>query len=594
MSHELFETEWNIEKKARVGETITHLLAVKNIQIDLSGDRLDALEWIINHVKFYTLYGDSLHKVLGCVSEIILDKPWLHDNGLTPKFIMRHPQWEWDWEELSRDIFIGFSFDLLKKTCNAPWQWRHISAKSDLTMAFIEDNIEFPWDWSQFHCSNDITVEFVQKYIDKPWDWDDLSSMTNLTFEFVKKHMKRPWNWRKLSHHENLTFEFIEANIYYMPWDWYSLSSLEYIPVSFVKNHMDKPWDWEALIACSNLTFEFVNEHMTKPYWDILSKHDNLNFKTVEKHINNPWDWYSLSDHRNLTEEFLLHHLHYPWNWDAIISNRVFSLKFISANKELLWQSSSACAHTNWDALSNNPNVTPEFIEEHIDEPWNWSALSAFNERLTSEFIEKHIDKPWSFNRLCTNDCLSLSCEFVEKHINENWYWGGDADFRDTCGLSENTNLTCEFVIKHMDKDWNWDRLIATNTNLTCEFFLDHLSTNNQEDDCDWHFIFTNKHLTFQFLKERVMDDELDKPMSDFSEMRLYDNEFSIDHENFLRACWRKEFMRLGGLYNQIVERICKPPCLTDPDYEPKMDAFIAKMHHLGFDLYQQETDTFV
>ena len=59
MSHELFETEWNIEKKERVGETITHLLAVKNIQIDLSGDRLDALEWIINHVKFYTLYGDS-------------------------------------------------------------------------------------------------------------------------------------------------------------------------------------------------------------------------------------------------------------------------------------------------------------------------------------------------------------------------------------------------------------------------------------------------------------------------------------------------------------------------------------------------------
>jgi hypothetical protein len=88
MSYKLFESEWNTEKRARIMETITHLLAIKNMKIDLSGDGLDALEWIISNVKYYAYFGDSLPTMLSYASEIVLDKPWLRDNGLTPKFIL--------------------------------------------------------------------------------------------------------------------------------------------------------------------------------------------------------------------------------------------------------------------------------------------------------------------------------------------------------------------------------------------------------------------------------------------------------------------------------------------------------------------------
>ncbi len=73
--------------------------------------------------------------------------------------------------------------------------------------------------------------------------------------------------------------------------------------------------------------------------------------------------------------------------------------------------------------LSNNPSITPEFIEKYIDRPWTWGWCGLSNNpSITPEFIEKHIDKPWSFNYL---DNQSIPFEFIEKHIDSGkpWDW---------------------------------------------------------------------------------------------------------------------------------------------------------------------------
>ena len=38
-----------------------------------------------------------------------------------------------------------------------------------------------------------------------------------------------------------------------------------------------------------------------------------------------------------------------------------------------------------------------EFIEKHIDKPWNWDYIS-MNKNITVDFIEKHINKPWNWD----------------------------------------------------------------------------------------------------------------------------------------------------------------------------------------------------
>ena len=41
------------------------------------------------------------------------------------------------------------------------------------------------------------------------------------------------------------------------------------------------------------------------------------------------------------------------------------------------------------DQISNNPNITMEFIEKYFDKPWDWDWISR-NPNITMEIIEKY------------------------------------------------------------------------------------------------------------------------------------------------------------------------------------------------------------
>ena len=42
----------------------------------------------------------------------------------------------------------------------------------------------------------------------------------------------------------------------------------------------------------------------------------------------------------------------------------------------------------------DNPNMTMEMIEKHLEKSWNWSGISC-NPNITMDMIEKHPEKPW-------------------------------------------------------------------------------------------------------------------------------------------------------------------------------------------------------
>ena len=77
----------------------------------------------------------------------------------------------------------------------------------------------------------------------------------------------------------------------------------------------------------------------------------------IEKYPNKPWDWEIISENPNLTMEFIEK---YP-TWD-------------------------------WEIISENPNLTMEFIEKYPNKPWNWRFISR-NPNITMKIIEKYIDK---------------------------------------------------------------------------------------------------------------------------------------------------------------------------------------------------------
>ena len=74
------------------------------------------------------------------------------------------------------------------------------------------------------------------------------------------------------------------------------------------------------------------------------------------------------------------------------------------------------CELIDWSYLGNNPGLTLDFIEKHIERQWDWSMLS-YHPNLTIDFIEKYIEKPWDWSNFCNNSIITTN--FIEKHIDK-------------------------------------------------------------------------------------------------------------------------------------------------------------------------------
>ena len=118
---------------------------------------------------------------------------------------------------------------------------------------------------------------------------------------------------------------------------------------------------------------------------------------------------YSLGQNKNLTLKTIEQHINQPWNWTTVSKNHCVTPEFIEKYIDKNW---------NWWTISLNPNITLEFIEKYIDKNWNWNLLT-IHPNITLEFIEKYIDKDWSWKKLSENPKITL--EFIEKYNNLPW-----------------------------------------------------------------------------------------------------------------------------------------------------------------------------
>ena len=69
--------------------------------------------------------------------------------------------------------------------------------------------------------------------------------------------------------------------------------------------------------------------------------------------------------------------------------------------------------------LSENPNITWEFVKDNINKPWNWNIIS-WNDNITIEFIEKYPNKDWNWGvfglpgSILSQPCMQTSLIHVE------------------------------------------------------------------------------------------------------------------------------------------------------------------------------------
>lgn len=118
-----------------------------------------------------------------------------------------------------------------------------------------------------------------------------------------------------------------------------------------------------------------------------------------------------MSENPNITVEFLRNNKGKTWCWTTVSNNPTISYDIIKNNTDLPW-----C----WRGFSRNPCVNSLFIKSNPHIKWDWNTISS-NKDITEDIIEENIDKPWNWRELNKNQ--NISWKFVKKYKNKDWHW---------------------------------------------------------------------------------------------------------------------------------------------------------------------------
>lgn len=183
------------------------------------------------------------------------------------------------------------------------------------------------------------------------------------------------------------------------------------------------------------------------------------------------------------------------WDFEALSENLNLSWDIVSYYNVNRW---------NWSSLSlNNPHITCEIIERFIDF-WDWNQLSR-NSYIYWEMVEKFIDKPWNWSELSYNKSINiantgfcnptitrspkLNIDFIKNNPNLPWDWKV---------FSQHPELTFDIVKMFIDKQWDWIEL-STHKNLTNTIVKDNINF-------PWKWEFMNNKIDLFELQKHFPD----------------------------------------------------------------------------------------
>jgi hypothetical protein len=159
--------------------------------------------------------------------------------------------------------------------------------------------------------------------------------------------------------------------------------------------------------------------------------------------------WWHLSDNVNITIEFVINNINENWNWINLSVNPNIKNNLINYKQPIELQ------------INNKISVFIKFVDIFFKYYGSNKLQTFMYDNYLQELIDNNIDLNF-FDIISKN--YNISQEFITKHINQCWNWNY---------LSGNKNLTPEFITKYIDKNWDW-QMLSMNPNLTTEFVNTH------------------------------------------------------------------------------------------------------------------------
>ena len=520
-----------------------------------------------------------------------LDLPWdfkylsTHPD-LNNEILKQNIDLDWDFEYLSSSIYDGYKDNIVELVLLFPdkdWNFRGLSCHKNISNDIVEKLIDKDWNFGQegLSLNSSITLKLVLKYPEKDWHYGFLGLVNNesITWEDVKNNPQIKWDYNCLCSNKNITWEIFQENQHLLNQNGDSYDALSYNPnitLDLVLQNLDKEWNYKFILRDNIESFSQIigipDNYISKGYVHTLN---NLTIEIVLTNLDYDWNFDSLSikfiqdNETNLKE-----YPDFPWDFHKI-TDSIQSLELILANIDRDWDFKVLSGKVNemnnlWDIVRAYPdkewsypilsrNKPPlEIVYENPNKDWDyfWSLSKLSN--ISWVFIEDNMDKKWDFALLCQKNNIDwdvvirnfekfnceklyenplLTWEIVKKHIQFPWDFGY---------LSKSKSVTWDLVETNIDKDWCFHSF-DDNPSISYQLFLD------KKEQYGWdHFWYSaNPNLSFEIVFKNLHEEW------DFEE--LSKNSMYLEKENFIRKCFQEDFMRPGGVAEDLMKNRFHP-----------------------------------
>ena len=117
------------------------------------------------------------------------------------------------WHNLSGNENI--TMDIVMAHLNAPWNWPSLSRRPMIMAAIFrgESPPQLLNLWGRECLSRHATIKDVLRLPHYPWDWRALTANSNMTMEIIEMHSTFPWDKTSIAENPNITQPFIKKLI---------------------------------------------------------------------------------------------------------------------------------------------------------------------------------------------------------------------------------------------------------------------------------------------------------------------------------------------------------------------------------------------
>ena len=262
--------------------------------------------------------------------------------------------------------------------------------------------------------------------------------------------------------------------------------------------------------------------------------------KIVSAYPNKSWDFYLLSQNPNISQSFIDEHPEIPWNKEFRYYNPNIPESFIDEHPEMNW---------DFKILSTFHHLSTFFIEKYIIELWDYDLLS-MHPNIDFHLVKSTPYCSWNYEIICSqakfihfnmykhNPDFPWSKIYLVQNPNITWENVMESDLNEyAAGFSHNPNITIEIINNHPDISWDWSAISRT-------IQLDETLL-RENKPWDYYWLSSNPSLTW-----KMVDNQKEKPWDlyyIFANFHISEKsiDFFINEKNrLLMDWWRISFHR--------------------------------------------------